>query len=85
LLRVLQERTFEVVGSNKSRHVDVRVVSATNKNLLEMISKEGFREDLYYRLNLISVHLPPLRERREDIPLLAGHFLQQACQNIPAR
>jgi DNA-binding NtrC family response regulator len=80
LLRVLQERTFEVVGSNKSRHVDVRVVSATNKNLLEMISKEEFREDLYYRLNLISVHLPALRERREDIPLLAGHFLQQAAK-----
>jgi DNA-binding NtrC family response regulator len=80
LLRVLQERTFEVVGSNKSRHVDVRVVSATNKNLLEMISREEFREDLYYRLNLISVHLPALRERREDIPLLAQHFLQQAAK-----
>jgi DNA-binding NtrC family response regulator len=80
LLRVLQERTFEVVGSNKSRHVDVRVVSATNKNLLEMIGKEEFREDLYYRLNLISVHLPALRERREDIPLLANYFLQQAAK-----
>ncbi|QHT67790.1 sigma-54-dependent Fis family transcriptional regulator [Rhodocytophaga rosea] len=80
LLRVLQERTFEVVGSNKSRNVDVRVVSATNKNLMDMIAREEFREDLYYRLNLISVHLPALRERREDIPLLARHFLQMAAK-----
>jgi DNA-binding NtrC family response regulator len=80
LLRVLQERTYEVVGSNKSRNVDVRVVSATNKNLMDMMAKEEFREDLYYRLNLISVHLPSLRERREDIPLLAKHFLQMAAR-----
>lgn len=80
LLRVLQERTYEVVGSNKSRSVDVRVVSATNKNLMEMMAKEEFRDDLYYRLNLISVHLPSLRERREDIPVLAKHFLQTAAR-----
>jgi DNA-binding NtrC family response regulator len=78
LLRVLQERTFEVVGSNKSRQVDVRVVSATNQNLQEMIKKGDFREDLYYRLNLIIIHLPALRERRGDIPLLADYFLKQA-------
>ena len=78
MLRVLQERTFEVVGSNKSRQVDVRVVSATNQNLQEMIKKGDFREDLYYRLNLITIHLPPLRERRGDIPLLTEFFLRQA-------
>jgi len=78
MLRVLQERTFEVVGSNKSRQVDVRVVSATNQHLAEMIRKGEFREDLYYRLNLITIHLPALRERRGDIPLLADYFLKQA-------
>ncbi len=76
MLRVLQDRTYEVVGSSASRTVDVRVVSATNRNLLEMIEKGEFREDLLYRLNLIAIHLPALRERREDIPLLAQHFLQ---------
>jgi DNA-binding NtrC family response regulator len=76
MLRVLQDRTYEVVGSSVSRTVDVRVVSATNRNLLEMIEKGEFREDLLYRLNLIAIHLPALRERREDIPLLARHFLQ---------
>ena len=80
LLRVLQDRTFEPVGSSKSRTVNVRVVSATNKNLMEMVQKGIFREDLLYRLNLIVVHLPPLRERRSDIALLAQHFLEQVMK-----
>ena len=75
LLRVLQDRTYEVLGSSEARTVDVRVISATNANLTEMIETGEFREDLLYRLNLIALHVPPLRERREDIPLLANHFL----------
>jgi two-component system NtrC family response regulator len=75
LLRVLQDRTFEVLGSSQPRTVDVRVVSATNRKLPEMVARGEFREDLLYRLNLITINLPPLRDRREDIPLLAGRFL----------
>jgi len=75
LLRVLQDRTFEVLGSSVTRTVDVRVISATNSNLTEMVESGKFREDLLYRLNLIAIHLPPLRDRRDDIPLLAHHFL----------
>jgi two-component system NtrC family response regulator len=77
LLRVLQDRTYEVLGSSRSRTVDVRVISATNQPLKELVARGGFREDLLYRLNLISIHLPPLRERRGDIPLLARHFVRQ--------
>lgn len=76
MLRVLQDRTYEVLGSSVSRSVDVRVVSATNRNLAEMVEQGGFREDLLYRLNLIAIHLPPLRERSGDIRLLANHFIQ---------
>jgi DNA-binding NtrC family response regulator len=76
LLRVLQDRTFEVLGSSKTRSIDVRVVSATNRNLPEMIDHGDFREDLLYRLNLIAVHIPPLRDRPMDIPVLVNHFLQ---------
>jgi two-component system NtrC family response regulator len=79
LLRVLQDRTYEVVGSSASRVVDVRVISATNADLLEMIGAGEFREDLLYRLNLIALHLPSLRERRDDIPLLANHFLENVA------
>ena len=75
LLRVLQDRTYEVLGSSETRSVDVRVISATNANLTKLIETGEFREDLLYRLNLIALHVPPLRERREDIPLLANHFL----------
>ena len=75
LLRVLQDRTYEVVGSSTSRTVDVRVLSATNANLLEMIEAGEFREDLLYRLNLIALHIPPLRERPDYISLLANYFL----------
>jgi len=80
LLRVLQEQTFEVLGDSRPRKVDIRVVSATNANLQEMVKQRTFREDLFYRVNLITVHLPALRERREDIPLLVRHFADRQCQ-----
>ena len=79
LLRVLQEQTFEVLGDSRPRKVDIRVVSATNANLQEMVKERTFREDLFYRVNLITVHLPALRERREDIPLLVRHFAEKQC------
>ncbi len=75
ILRVLQDRTYEVLGSSVTRSVDLRVISATNRNLTEMVASNLFREDLLYRLNLIAVHLPPLRERSADIPLIANHLL----------
>ena len=77
LLRVLSERTLERVGSNSPIKVDVRVIAATNKNLKELVEKGTFREDLYFRLNVVKVEMPPLRDRREDIVLLAGSFLQE--------
>jgi DNA-binding NtrC family response regulator len=76
LLRVLQDRTYEVLGSSSTRSVDVRVISATNRNLAQLVEHGDFREDLLYRLNLITIHVPPLRERLGDIPLLARHFLE---------
>lgn len=76
LLRVLQEHTFEVLGSSQSQKVDIRVISATNKDLEEKVNQGGFREDLYYRINLIKITIPPLRERRSDIPLLVHFFIQ---------
>jgi two-component system, NtrC family, response regulator HupR/HoxA len=80
LLRVLQEGTFTPVGSTETRKVDVRIVAATNRNLKEMVEAGTFREDLYYRLNVINIRVPPLRERKEDIPILAEAFLQKACE-----
>jgi DNA-binding NtrC family response regulator len=77
LLRVLQEKTFEPVGSSKTERVNVRVIAATNQNLPELIEKKQFREDLYYRLNVLPIEIPPLRERVEDIPLLINHFIEQ--------
>lgn len=80
LLRVLQERTFNRLGSNKSVSVDLRIIAATNEDLRELVKQKRFREDLLYRLNVIPIELPPLRERTEDIPVLADYFLQRYCR-----
>ncbi|MDP9337570.1 MAG: sigma-54 dependent transcriptional regulator, partial [Acidobacteriota bacterium] len=82
LLRVLQERRFERLGGNKTINVDLRLVCATNRNLGEMVQQGKFREDLYYRLNVVQMHLPPLRERRDDISLLAQQFLTKASHQF---
>jgi transcriptional regulator with PAS, ATPase and Fis domain len=80
LLRILQEREFEKVGGEKTIQVDVRIIAATNKKLEELVSQERFRPDLYYRLKVIPINIPPLRERMEDIPLLIDFFLKKYCE-----
>ncbi|MFQ5676257.1 MAG: sigma 54-interacting transcriptional regulator, partial [bacterium] len=82
LLRVLQEREFERVGGEETLSVDARIIAATNKDLQAEIKKGAFREDLYYRLHIIPIYLPPLRERKEDIPLLADHFIEKIARNL---
>ena len=80
LLRVLQDREFEPLGAERTQRVDVRVIAATNKDLQRLVIDEQFAADLYYRLNVIPIAIPPLRERRKDIPLLADHFLRKHAQ-----
>lgn len=82
LLRVLQEKEIKPLGDTKSIHVDVRVIASTNRNLPEKIKRSEFREDLFYRLNVLPIELPPLRERRDDIPLLVDHFLEKHCSDL---
>lgn len=81
ILRVLQEKEYRRVGDTVNKNADIRVIAATNKNLKEEVRKGTFREDLFFRLNVIGIHLPPLRERREDIPLLADYFIRRAAES----
>src|SRR5262249_44259630 len=85
LLRVLEVGEFEPVGSSKTRKVDVRLIAATNGDLRAEVAAGRFRQDLLFRLNTIEIHVPPLRERREDIPALARHFLRQHCERYRKR
>jgi formate hydrogenlyase transcriptional activator len=85
LLRVVQEGQFERLGASQTRRVDVRLITATNRNLEQAVDEGRFRADLFYRLNVFPIHLPPLRARREDIPLLAHHFLERFTARLGRR
>src|SRR5687767_15818437 len=85
LLRVLQEREFEPLGSERSQQVDLRVIAATNRDLRQMVLDGTFQEDLFYRLNVIPIEMPPLRNRREDISVLADHFVRKHQQRTGKR
>ncbi|SPF53504.1 Transcriptional regulatory protein ZraR (fragment) [Candidatus Sulfopaludibacter sp. SbA4] len=87
LLRVVQERELQRLGSSETVRLDIRVVAATNCDLAQRIEQDRFREDLYYRLNVVPIHMPPLRQRREDIPMLAWHFVEKVCrvEEIPPK
>ncbi len=85
LLRVLQEREFERLGSNVTRHIDVRVIAATNQDLRAALEQGTFREDLYYRLNVVPLNIPPLRDRKQDIPFLASHFVKKLAPETGCR
>src|SRR6266478_6644178 len=82
LLRVLQEREFERLGSNTTRHIDIRLVAATNQDLRAALEQGTFREDLFYRLNVVPMNIPPLRERKQDIPFLANHFVKKLAAEM---
>ena len=81
----MQEREFEPLGSERTEKIDVRVIAATNRDLRQMVAESRFQEDLFYRLNVIPIHLPPLRERRDDIPALVEHFLRKHTQRTGRR
>src|SRR5215468_10124391 len=85
ILRILQEQEFERLGSCRTHRISVRMIAATNRNLEEMLSRNEFRSDLYYRLNVFPIELPPLRERREDVPLLVAHFVQSFANRMYKR